>query len=140
MALRSPLEDFLQVTLDSVEGFWQKLVYLSELRATRQQGGYSHWGLAQRYGQQESERAIGSVHSQLFLQVLRAPLRQLLDDIRVAASPQEKSPSGYSEDLWQNRRELLPEDLAGGTASHFDTVLDDLRAMARHKGSKKSAP
>ena len=142
MPSRSPLQDFLQVTLEAVEGFWQKLRYLAELRASRKEGGYSHWGLAQRYGQDASERAVTSAHAQLFLNVLRAPLRELLDDIRIAASPQGRSAGQYSEDLWKDRDALLPEDLAGGSAAHFESVLDDLRAIAESKetASKSADP
>lgn len=122
-----------------MEGFWQKLRYLAELRTTRQEDGYSHWGLAQRYGQDASEKAVRTAHAQMFLNVLRAPLRELLDDIRVAASPQGRTQAQYSEELWTDRSALLPEDLAGGSAAHFDCVLDDLRAVASARENAQRA-
>lgn len=133
MGFRTPFEDFLRVTLEAVSGFWQKLLYVSTLRTQSSASHYSHWGLARRYGRRNSSHAIRTAHSEVFINVLRSPTRELVEDAKVAASPRELSPKAYAQELWENREHMIPEDLQGGTRRHFELVLKSLRALLREQ-------
>jgi hypothetical protein len=132
MSLNNPLTDFVKNTMAAIEGLWQKLLYVADLRSTTEANSYMHWGLGRRYGKKNTDDAIGTVHSELFLETLRTPLRKLWSDVEDSANPQAVSPEIYAENLWNDRDKLLPKDLRGGTKEHFEVTLFTLRNLAQH--------
>jgi hypothetical protein len=129
MGIRTPLEDFVKTTLAALPGYWQKLVYFAELRSKRSQ--YDHWGMNRRYGTEISNSAMGAAHTDVFLRILRTPLRTLLEDLRTSAAPQNRTQQEYVEQLRASRDEILPQDDGGGTRRHFDVTLKTLESLIR---------
>ncbi|HXE91022.1 MAG TPA: hypothetical protein VNK82_08680 [Terriglobales bacterium] len=128
MTLFSALEDFLKTTLSRVPGRWSKLVYVAGLR---EQGRYRHWGLERVHGEPAVQDALQEVHQSLFLEVLRTPLPELLEDAEQSAVEQELEAEAYVNGLGTRREALLPSDLGGGSARHFNAVLSALSSLVQ---------
>lgn len=132
MTLKSALEDLLATTLAAVSGIVGKLEYLSSLRNPRE-GSYSHWGLARLYGDGAAQQALAEAHSLLFLRVLRTSLRTLRGDVAVSSEALQMPPEKYVENLRNHLPVLLPQDLGGGSARHFSSVLHALSSLAKSR-------
>ena len=131
MTLKSALEDLLATTLAAVSGVVGKLNYLSSLRSSPE-GTYSHWGLSRVHGEGAAQRALAEAHSLLFLKVLRTSLRTLRGDVELSSGGQ--MPAGqYVENLRSHLPSLLPQDLGGGSARHFSSVLHALSSLANSR-------
>lgn len=124
----------MRTTLAAVPGYWQKLVYFGELR--KESPKYDHWGMNRRYGTSASVSAMSAAHTDVFLRILRTPLRTLVEDLRTSAAPQHRTQEEYVEQLRESRAEILPQDEGGGTSSHFDVTLRALESLIRAAGSK----
>ena len=111
MTFLSVKDDFLQRTLANVSGRLGKLAYVSELRENDR---YVHWGLTRIYGDEATQRALREVHRALFLQVLRTPLRQLVEDVVPSAAGKCVDPTQFVESLVRNST-LLPPEMGGGS-------------------------
>src|SRR5947209_872942 len=102
MSIRTPLEDFVKTTMAAVPGYWHKLVYLASLRSSGHT--YDHWGMARRYGFAASHSAISAAHSELFVEVLRTPIRKLVEDASVSTEPDyagEEKQGLLLQELWE---------------------------------------
>lgn len=119
MTISSAYEDFCARTLTPLSGVWTKLRYVAELRAP--EGDYRHWGLARTFGDDASQRALAQAHSELFLEILRTPLRHLADGF---SAPERPDWSSY-----------LPAHLEGGAPEHFNSVVSALTALAAARPS-----
>jgi hypothetical protein len=131
MSLRSAVEDLRATTLVAFPGVLAKLKYLGGLR--RDDGSYSHWGLSRVHGELAAQKALAETHSLLITDVLRAPLRKLMEDAEVCGSAQSEQTCTYLEDLSRKCSTLLPDNAGGGSARHFNSVLRALSALARHQ-------
>jgi len=118
-------DDFLERTLVKIPGVLGKLDYVAELR---EKGKYVHWGLARIYGEEVLQRTLAEVHRGLFLQVLRTPLRQLLEEVRRTGA-QPNDVTRYLETLLRNVRSLAPPNLGGGSVAHFNSVVRALLSL-----------
>lgn len=127
MGIRTPLEDFMKSTLAALPGYWQKLLYFGELRGEVVK--YDHWGMKRRYGTDASISAIGAAHTDVFLRILRTPLRILLADLRSSAMPQNRSPQDYLQQVNEERDNILPSDPGGGSQKHFDLTLHTIDSL-----------
>lgn len=132
MALKSALDDLRQNTLAAVAGLVGKVAYLAGLRR-HAQPGYTHWGISRTYGEEDSQQAFAKAHRELFLKVLRTPLRELREDISVSSAESKVPAQEYVEKLRMRKEELLPEDLGGGSARHFSSVLHALSSLIGHQ-------
>jgi hypothetical protein len=126
MTLLSTKDDFLERTLSSIPGLLGKLEYMSALR---ENGRYNHWGLERIYGEEATQRALSEVHRSLFVQMLRMPLRNLIEDLACSVATDRSEMKIYLESLKQQPRLLLPPDLGGGSMSHFNSVVGALLAL-----------
>ena len=126
MTLLPIKDDFLERTLVNIPGVLGKLGYIAELR---ENGRYAHWGLARIYGEEALQRTIGEVHRGLFLQVLRTPLRQLLEEARGSAAIQQTDVRRYLECLLRDARLLVPPTLGGGSEAHFNSIVAALLSL-----------
>jgi hypothetical protein len=124
MTILSAYEDFLVRTLDAVPALLEKLLYVSCLR--NEAGEYEHWGMVHVHGEESARRAMETAHSELFLRVLRTPLRQLAEDCAVV-NPGE--PRLDLENCRRNWQRLLPQDEQGGNAEHLRSVLTALAKL-----------
>jgi hypothetical protein len=128
MVLRSALEDLTETTLAVVTGVMAKLRYLAGLRVPSE-GGYVHWGLSRTHGEAAAQEAISDTHREIFLRVLRTPLRELKQDIQTSSGENEMAVKELLNDLSAKENDLLPHDLGGGSARHFSSVLQALSAL-----------
>ena len=127
----STKDDFLRTTLATIPGIFGKLDYLSTLRTAC--GEYAHWGLARVHGDESAHQAIGEAHRLLFLQILRTPLQQLLQDAAQANAAQQLGLQNFLEDLARREQELLPAQCGGGSKRHFNSVVLALLSLARQQ-------
>ena len=125
MTLLPIKDDFVERTLVKIPGVLGKLGYLAELR---ENGKYVHWGLGRIYGEEVLQRTLAEVHRGLFLQVLRTPLRQLLEEVRRSAV-QPNDIRRYLESLLRDVRSLTPPNLGGGSEAHFHSVVRALLSL-----------
>jgi hypothetical protein len=121
-------DDFSRRTLANVPGVLGKLGYVAELR---QNGRYAHWGLERIYGEEGTQRAIAEVHRGLFLQVLRTPLRRLLEDVTRSAAAQSTDVRQYLATVLRDPSSLVPVNLGGGSEAHFNSVVAALWSLLR---------
>ena len=128
MALKSPLEDLLETTLAGVAGITGKIEYVAGLRDAVS-GNYSHWGLTRAHGESAAQTALAEAHRLLFLRLLRTPLHALRDDVMVSSVAMEMTAGEYMERLRNRAGVLLPQDLGGGSARHFSSVLEALSIL-----------
>ena len=131
MTLLSVNDDFAYTTLRAIPGLLGKLRYVAGLRG--EDGSYAHWGLARVYGEAAAQRALAEAHMSLFLQVLRAPLRDLLEDVRQLAAAAGQKPAACAAGLKDSLPQLLPLRLGGGSARHLSSVLEALSSLSRSK-------
>lgn len=130
MQIKTALGDFVRTTLASVPGYWQKLLYLAELRrGSADDREYDHWGMKRRYGASASVSAMGSAHTEVFLSILRTPVKTLLADLRASAQQQQRSEKEYLETMREQGATLLPADQGGGSAPHFDLTVGALQSL-----------
>ncbi len=118
MTLSSAYEDFRQRTLASLPGVWARLRYIAGLRLPG--NGYQHWGLSRTFGADNVQKAVGAVHSELFLELLRTPLRQLSGEFDAEKSSQDVLD-------WSL---YVPAEVAGGSLTHFNSIVSTLMALS----------
>jgi hypothetical protein len=128
MALQSALEDLLGTTLAGVTGIVGKIEYVASLRDAHS-GAYSHWGLSRAYGEQAAQQAMMEAHRLLFIKLLRTPLRTLRDDVMLSSGALQMTASEYMERFQNQLPALLPQELSGGSAQHFNSVLHALSLL-----------
>jgi hypothetical protein len=128
MTLRSALEDLLATTLAGVAGIAGKMEYVASLR-DHASGAYSHWGLNRAYGETAAQNALAEAHRLLFLRLLRTPLHTLCDDVVISSGALQMTAVDYVERLRGRAAALLPADLGGGSARHFNSVLQALSIL-----------
>lgn len=133
MPLKSALEDLLETTLAGVAGVVGKIEYVASLRGPTGEG-YVHWGLSKVHGEEGAQRALAEAHRGLFLKILQTPLRELREDVAVSSTAAERPAREYVEGLRTRLEELLPEDLGGGSAGHFSSVLRALSSLVSDPG------
>jgi len=121
MTLLCAFEDFLG-TVHAVPGIMARLHYLASLRDGKRE--YHHWGLEKTHGPREAQRAIGDTHQLIFVQLLRTPLRKVMEQLDVV----ERGVLARQQEV----KELLPNDLGGGSERHFIAVMKSVSALARY--------
>ena len=127
MPLVSALDDILVNTLAAIPGLLGRLEYLSGLRAG---GSYGHWGLSRVHGERTAQQALTDAHELVLSEVLRTPLRKLVEDVETACIESDRRPSVYLQELYRKYPTLLPEEVGGGSTRHFSSVLHALSALA----------
>jgi len=133
MPLKSAFEDLLATTLAGVAGLVGKIEYIAGLREPTKKE-YVHWGLTRVHGEEGAQQALGEAHRRLFLKILQTPLRELREDVAVSSVAAGRPAGEYVESLRARLEELLPEDLGGGSAGHFSSVLRALLALVSRPG------
>ena len=138
MTLLSIKDDFVLRTLANVPGIWGKLHYIAELRENDK---YLHWGLARIYGEDATQLALRDVHRELFLQVLRTPVRQLVADVGPSAAGKQLEVREFLGSLVDKATLLVPPEIGGGSVVHFHSIVGAVRdifveaAAARRSGT-----
>jgi hypothetical protein len=88
MRLLDGYEDFKVRTLSRIPGRLGKALFMRQCRRSE---GYSHWGMLNTYGEVQGSKILLRIDRELHLEVLRAPMDELLDEMRVNA--EDLSPS-----------------------------------------------
>lgn len=91
---------------------------MSELRLP--DGKYDHWGHIRTHGEKRSQDALAEVHSEMYLELLRTPLRQLVGE------SSEESRGDREERLDRIRGtapKMIPQNLKGGSPRHFNSIV-----------------
>jgi len=132
MVLRSALEDLTETTLATLGGLFAKLRYLAGLRR-QGNGPYVHWGMARTHGESATQEAFGQSHREIFLRMLRTPLRNLRDEVRISSTNGGISEEELLKELSERKDTLLPNDLGGGSPRHFNSVLHALLTLTSHR-------
>lgn len=126
MTLLSASEDFQGRTLSAFESVLDMLVYLRELRG--ETGLYSHWGMRRTYGEAGANTAIASVHSQVWIEMLRTPINELASDLK---KMDEDRRNKVIRELKDVKRLCIPAELTGGSVRHFSSIVLALECLSR---------
>jgi hypothetical protein len=140
MTLKSALQDLRETTLAAISGLLAKLAYLGSLH--RREGGYLHWGLSLVHGEEASNRALKTAHTEVLSGVLRTPIAELVEDLR-ESSQSSRTPAGvYVENMREQFRELLPSPEDTVAARHLNSVLVALSSLnsSLEKSQKRATP
>ena len=127
MSFRSALEDFEGTTLGAISGLVAKLHYLGSLHDG--EGHYTHWGMERVHGPEASARAIRASHVAVLTQVLRVPMRVLLEDVTLSASRLGIPVCEFVRSLKKSSRQVLPERCMAASQKHLMAVLNALSAL-----------
>ncbi len=136
MTLKSALQDLRESTLAAVSGLLAKLAYLGSLRTG--EGGYRHWGLSMVHGEESSQRALKTAHTEVLSTVLRTPIAELAEDLRESSRDSDKSEEAYVEGMRAQFGELLPSAQDRASARHLNSVLVALSSLK--KNQKRATP
>jgi hypothetical protein len=132
MTLKSALQDVKETTLAAVSGLLGKLAYLASLR--RGHSGYQHWGISLVHGPESSERALKAAHAEVLTGVLRAPVPELVEDLRETTQTSGVPAADYVEELRRQFDDLLPgERKDSPAASHLNSVLVALSHLEKNR-------
>jgi hypothetical protein len=124
MLLLSASEDFVRRTLAAVPGRLGKLFYVGSLH---RDGQYHHWGLARAHGHAAATAAIADSHTNIWLDVLRTPIANLHSEMQAL-----REDSGQRSAHWlKDAAALVPENRAGGTERHFNSILLTLSLLSK---------
>jgi hypothetical protein len=117
-------EDFKKYTLQALPTVVEKLAYVSSL--LNQEGRYTHWGLSRIFGDVKAQKAIKCVHSDLALEVVRIPIRNLYGEYHAAA---ERTPRAR---LLQPESFILKAPLSDDEllSAHLQLIQQSLAAVA----------
>lgn len=129
MPLTSALEDFERTTLQAVPGVLGKLRYMAELHDG--QGGYVHWGMGRVYGEPTARRAIRSSHSAVITQLLKTPLRDLMNDLARSAAAANLTPGEFLYSVERVLSRAVPPGTVPAAQKHFMAVLHALSAVVQ---------
>jgi hypothetical protein len=136
MMLKSALQDLRETTLAAVSGLLAKLAYFGSLR--RREGGYMHWGMSVKHGEEASDRALKAAHTQVLSTVLRTPIPDLVEDLRESSQDSEKPAVAYIEGMREQLNDLLPSPEDAASARHLNSVLVALSSL--EKNQKRATP
>lgn len=100
-------EDFKRYTLKALPTLLEKMAYISSLQ--NNDGRYRHWGLSRLFGDHRAQKGISAVHSELAMNLIRVPIRNLYHD--------------YSDQRAQHPEFLDPEFLALKAPANGDELL-----------------
>lgn len=114
----SPFEDFQARTLSALSGLWTKLLYMAELRS--EDGKYRHWGHSRVHGESSSQAALARAHSELYVALLRSPIRELVEEIETTGD--RTDPRELVGKIKARDQRMIPENLEGGSPRHFNSI------------------
>src|SRR5258708_4208153 len=103
MPLHSAFEDLKGTTLRKISGLLRKLDYLSQLR--NKDGRYSHWGLSRVYGEAAAHEALSKAHKDATAEVLRTPLRKMVQDAELCGEVKGGPAESYMKELLEREPE-----------------------------------
>lgn len=130
---RDSVSDLWRNTLSRIPSVFGRLVCVSSLRNPNN-GRYEHYGLAQRHGEDEANRAIKKSHSQIFAEWLTFSLEQQKKDLELYISEMPDDPATVL-DTWINLapyRNLIPASVRGVERRLYSRDLTALLEVLRN--------
>ena len=121
----SAFEDIKSRTLPKIHGLLAKLLYLAELRDD--DGSYQHWGHARTHGETASHAALARVHADLYAQLLRTPI------IDLVVGGSEESFRDWQRQvgrLLELKSKVVPLDSSNWSTLHFNSVVLALQMLS----------
>lgn len=102
------IQDFRQKTLESMEGHFNRLIYIASLRDYNT-ARYHHYGLETRHGSEAVDEALRRCHVEVFEALLALPLQDQARDLIQFFESVKENPSRMIES-WQRMRsfQMLP--------------------------------
>jgi hypothetical protein len=132
MTLKSALQDIKETTLAAVRGLLGKLAYLASLRRGR--GSYEHWGMQAVHGEESTERALRTAHTEVVAWILRTPLAVLEDDLAESSRASGVAAETYVTQMQGDFEKLLPgERRDTPTEHHLNSVLGSLSSLQKNR-------
>ena len=129
MTLKSALNDVRETTLAAVSGLLAKLAYLASLR--HKDGGYKHWGMSLVHGEDSSDKALKTAHSEVLSSVLRTPMSVLVEDLSHSSEASGQTALAFVEGMRGQVDELLPAQPDQASARHLNSVLLALSSLEK---------
>jgi len=133
MTLKSALQDLRESTLAAVSGLLAKLTYLGSLR--NREGGYSHWGLSLVHGEEPSQRALKTAHTEVLSAVLRTPISELETDLEESSRESASAEGLYLARMRDQIHALVPSAQDRAAARHLNSVLTALSSLRKSRES-----
>src|SRR5262249_44624604 len=112
-------------TLSALSGLWAKLLYMAELRSD--DGKYHHWGHSRVHGESGSQIALSKAHSELYITLLRSPIRELVEEINDGSDTREVV--GKIACCKKHKKQMIPENLEGGSPRHLNSIALAVRLV-----------
>lgn len=127
------VEDFKKYTLQALPTMVEKLAYISSLQS--EEGRYSHWGLSKIFGDHRAQKAIRTVHSELALELIRAPIRNLYGEYRTAVEKSQQ-PGLLEPQSFVLKAPVSDDELL---SAHLQLVRESLVAVAGQTNVSQAA-
>jgi hypothetical protein len=132
----SPFEDLQARTLSALSGLWAKLLYMAELRT--EAGEYRHWGHSRVHGESQSQAALARAHSELYITLLRTPIRELVEETETTSDL--TGAGALEKKITAAKQRIVPSNLEGGSPLHFSSVVLAVRLVCeKQRASSHSA-
>ncbi len=90
------------------------------------------------HGEESSQRALKTAHTEVLSTVLRTPIAELAEDLRESSRDSDKSEEAYVEGMRAQFGELLPSAQDRASARHLNSVLVALSSLK--KNQKRATP
>jgi hypothetical protein len=129
--------DFLR-TLSAVPGHWGKLRYLLGLRESKEH--YHHWGLERVHGREAAHNAIRESHESVVVEILRTPLRDLVDDAELSSGETRQPAGEFVDELARDEQNCLPPQADPAPRKHFSSAVRAVKALLRIRQAAGNHP
>ena len=109
---------------------------MAELRS--EDGKYHHWGHSRVHGESRSQIALSKAHSELYIALLRTPIRDLVEEIEMTSDGSD--PRELVRKIADGKQQLVPENVEGGSPRHFSSIALAVRLVyEKQRASSHSA-
>jgi hypothetical protein len=124
----SAFEDFKTRSLSALSGPWPKLLYMAELLG--KDFTYEHWGHSRAHGEACSQAALGKIHSEMYIEVLRT---SIVDLTRRDELESDHDHNAESERIASVASKMIPKELNGGSPRHFNSIVLIVRLLSAER-------
>jgi hypothetical protein len=123
MRLLDGYEDFKVRTLARIPGRLGKALFMRQCRRSE---GYSHWGMLNAFGEVQGSRILRRIDRELHLELLRAPMDELWNEMQV--NEENLNPSSLSASQSSD-----PAVLGTVGSRHLQFVCETLDSMVSYE-------
>jgi hypothetical protein len=83
------------------------------------------------HGEDAAETALSEAHRAAASEVLRTPLRKMVQDVEASGEARGVAPEQYAKELQERSTELLPPNPSAGAVRHFSSVMRVLSYLVK---------